>query len=317
MRIGYRQGMTSNDLNELDLNGLFQELVASDHLDQLLRLSVDEDLGERGDVTTGAHPAPESGVTAVIRSRQAGTLAGVPVLDRLLRLHAARLSWWWSAEDGDRIEPGDVICRISGVLADLLPVERILLNMLGRLSGVASLTARYVDAVGELPVLICDTRKTTPGYRFLEKYAVRCGGGHLHRIGLHDAFLLKDNHVGGCSHEEFAVRVSASVSRARAEHELRFVEVEVDSLDQMKALFAVDPGPDARIDIVLLDNMSPGELEKAVAWRDAHAPLVLLEASGGVTFDSLESIARSGVERIAIGALTHSATQLDFGLDLE
>ena len=317
MPIGYRPGMSINDLNDLDLPELFQELVAGAHLDQLIRLSVDEDLGERGDVTTLSHPAPESGVSAVIRSREAGTLAGVPALDRLLRLHAARLSWWWSVEDGDRIEPGEVICRISGALADLLPVERILLNLLGRLSGVASLTARYVHAVDDSPVLICDTRKTTPGYRCLEKYAVRCGGGHLHRIGLYDAFLLKDNHVGGCSPDEFAARVLASVRRARAEHELRFVEVEVDSLAQMEALLGSDPAPDGRIDIILLDNMTPRELAKAVAWRDANAPLVLLEASGGVTFDSLDSIARSGVERIAIGALTHSAVQLDFGLDLE
>ena len=306
-----------NDLNELDLSDLFQDLVAGDHLDRLLEMSVAEDHGDQGDVTTASHPRPDSGATAVIRSRESGTLSGVPVLDRLLRRHAARLSWWWSMDDGEEVAPGDVICRLSGSLIDLLPVERILLNMLGRLRGVASLTARFVDTVDGHDVLICDTRKTTPGYRALEKYAVRCGGGHLHRIGLHDAFLLKDNHVGGCTPAEFAVRVHQAVRTARANHELRFVEVEVDSLEQMEALLGGSAGHDAAIDIVLLDNMGPSDLAKAVAWRNTHAPTVLLEASGGVTFDSVAGIAASGVDRIAIGALTHSAVQLDFGLDLE
>ena len=308
--------MPMNDLNELDLPDLYQELVAGDHLDRLLEMSLSEDLGDHGDVTTASHPRPESGVSAVIRCREAGTLAGIPVLDRLLRRHAARLSWWWSREDGDRIEPGDVICRLSGTLIDLLPVERILLNMVGRLSGVASTTARFVEAVGDHDVLVCDTRKTTPAYRTLEKYAVRCGGGHLHRIGLHDAFLLKDNHVGGCTPDEFADRVHQAVRTVRSRHDLRFVEVEVDSLDQMRALLEGADG-EATVDIVLLDNMKPAQLRKAVSWRNANAPTVLLEASGGVDLDSVAGIAAAGIDRIAIGALTHSAVQLDFGLDLE
>ena len=304
------------DLNELALPSLFHELVIDSHLDALLQIAVEEDLGELGDVTTRAHvPGPVT-TAAEIRSRETGVLAGVPVLDRLLRRHAPGLSWWWDMEDGDVVKPGDVVVRIAGSLNVLLPIERIMLNLLGRLSGVATLTARHVDAVKPHAVLICDTRKTTPGYRTLEKYAVGCGGGHLHRIGLHDAFLLKDNHLAEGSSADQILEAARS---ARAEHDLRFVEVEVDTLDQMQALLETAgraQAPSELIDIVLLDNMSPDQLVKAVAWRDQRAPGVLLEASGGITLESIAGVAETGVDRIAVGALTHSAIQVDFGLDL-
>lgn len=308
--------MTLADLNRLDLPELYQELVAGDRLDTLLDLAIDEDLGAVGDVTTRAHVPPGVGADAEIRARGAGVLAGVPVLDRLLRRHAPRLSWWWHLEDGERYEAGTVVGRFSGSLADLLPVERVLLNLVGRLSGIATLTDRYLQAMGEHDVRLCDTRKTTPGYRALEKYAVRCGGGHLHRIGLHDAYLLKDNHL----HEDVdPATILAGIVRARAEHDLRFVEVEVDDLGQLKSLLdpaGRDPEPAGLIDIVLLDNMTPKLLREAVAWRNRHAPGVLLEASGGITLDTISAVAATGIDRIAVGALTHSAVSIDFGLDL-
>ena len=317
--IGYRRVIVMTDLNQLELADLFSRLVRGDHLDDLLRIAVEEDHGTCGDVTTSSHPDPSRTIGAVIRSRETGVLAGVPVLDRLLSQHAPRLSCWWKLDDGSRIRPGDVVCRLSGALIDLLPIERILLNMLGRLSGVASTTARFVDAVDGHPARICDTRKTTPGYRTLEKYAVRCGGGCLHRIGLYDAFLLKDNHLGGHAPGEFASLVHEAVRTARSRHELSFAEVEVDTLEQMRQVLTSNDGGSVEdlIDILLLDNMDPGELREAVAWRDRNAPRVLLEASGGVSLTTVADIGATGVDRIAVGAITHSAVQVDFGMDLE
>lgn len=304
------------DLNQLTLDELFQELVSCNHLDALLQIAIEEDLGEAGDVTTRAHVAGNVSISAEVRARGAGVLAGAPVLDRLLRLHAPGLSWRWNMEDGDPLATGDVVLRVAGSLDVLLPIERIMLNLLGRLSGVATMTARYVAAAKCHDVLICDTRKTTPGYRTLEKYAVGCGGGHLHRMGLYDAFLLKDNHLAEDSSFDQVLKAARA---ARAAHELRFVEVEVDTLDQMRSLLdsaGRSQAPSELIDIVLLDNMEPDRLMEAVAWRDRHAPGVLLEASGGITLDSIAEVAATGVDRIAVGALTHSAAQVDFGLDL-
>ena len=176
-----------------------------------------------------------------------------------------------------------------------------------------SVTAEHVDAVAGTNVRICDTRKTTPGLRVLEKYAVGCGGGHLHRIGLFDAMLVKDNHIGVLDPGEMAQRIVAAARDVRASSDVRFVEVEVDRLDQLDAL--IESGADV-IDIILLDNMDPSMLREAVARRDAHAPDMLLEASGGITLDSLPSIAATGIDRVSVGALTHSVSQLDFGLDL-
>ena len=311
--IVYRPGMSLPDLNALDLPRLFTTLVEGDHLDRLIDLALEEDLGSVGDLTTRATVDPVHGVDALIVARSAGCLAGAAVLDHLMRRHAGQLSWWWSFNDGDTIRPGDEICRISGSLATLLPIERVMLNLLGRLSGVATVTAEHVDAVAGTDVRICDTRKTTPGLRVLEKYAVRCGGGHLHRIGLFDAMLVKDNHIGVLDPGQMAQRVAAAARDVRASSDVRFVEVEVDRLDQLDAL--IESGADV-IDIILLDNMNPSMLREAVARRDAHAPDMLLEASGGITLDSLPSIAATGIDRVSVGALTHSVSQLDFGLDL-
>ncbi|MEC8560489.1 MAG: nicotinate-nucleotide diphosphorylase (carboxylating), partial [Planctomycetota bacterium] len=182
-----------------------------------------------------------------------------------------------------------------------------------RLSGVATRTAEHVQAVSGTGVLVCDTRKTTPGLRNLEKYAVRCGGGHLHRIGLFDAMLVKDNHVGDLDPDRMAARVAEAAGAVRDASEVRFVEVEVDDLEQLDALLAL---PEGVVDIILLDNMPPEFLAQAVRRRDRKAPHVRLEASGGIGLDRLPAIAASGVDRVSVGGLTHSAVQLDFGLDL-
>ena len=206
--------------------------------------------------------------------------------------------------------PGAVLAVVSGRMRSILTGERTALNFLQRLSGVATATARYVQAVAGLPCQVLDTRKTTPGWRLLEKYAVRCGGGHNHRMGLGDGVLIKDNHlaaVGGG-----AAAVAEAVRRAREKYGSRFpLEIEVDDLTQFDAALA------ARPDIVLLDNMKPDLMREAVRRRNATAPGVLLEASGGVTLATLRAIAESGVDRVSVGALTHSAPALDIALDYQ
>jgi len=289
-------------------------MVRTSHFDVLLGLAFEEDLSDRGDVTTRAFVEQGTQAHASIVARQDGILSGAPVLDEIISRHAEGLDATWSCHDGSRIAAGDEVCTITGSLSLLLPVERVMLNMLGRMSGIATMTAGYVEASAGTDVRICDTRKTTPALRSLEKYAVRCGGGHLHRMGLHDAVLVKDNHVGGLAPTELAEHVCRAVDFARAEGPLRFVEVEVDDLDQLAALLELAPGT---IDIILLDNMTPDVLREAVGMRDEHAPDVLLEASGGITIESIPEIAATGIDRISIGALTHSAVQLDFGLDLK
>jgi nicotinate-nucleotide pyrophosphorylase (carboxylating) len=219
-------------------------------------------------------------------------------------------------EDGQLLEPGDSLGQIEGPARGILTAERIVLNALGRLSGIASLTRQYVEAAGETAARIYDTRKTTPGWRRLEKYAVRCGGGCNHRTGLFDAVLIKDNHLAlGVELSAAANRYSPAEAVVRARQFTRdhapgmIVEVEVDTIEQLADVLPAGP------DIVLLDNMTPDQLREAVERRDTLAPQVELEASGGVDLRSVAAIAASGVDRISVGALTHSFTSLDLGLD--
>jgi nicotinate-nucleotide pyrophosphorylase (carboxylating) len=193
----------------------------------------------------------------------------------------------------------------------LLAMERTALNFLQRLSGVATMTARFVDEVAGTRALILDTRKTTPGWRALEKYAVRCGGGTNHRIGLHDAVLIKDNHLAWLAEGGDPIGRAVGLARAGAPEGTKFIEVEVDTLEQLDRALEVGP------DIILVDNLGPEKLAEAVRRRDAKAPGVLLEASGGVNLSTVGAIARSGVDRISVGALTHSAPALDIGLDFD
>jgi nicotinate-nucleotide pyrophosphorylase (carboxylating) len=194
-------------------------------------------------------------------------------------------------------------------MRSLLTAERTALNFLQRLSGVATLTHRYVEAVAGLPVKIFDTRKTTPGWRLLEKYAVRAGGGHNHRMGLHDGILIKDNHLAGLRIADTRLRIAQAIAAARAFPSAIPVEIEVEDLEQLDAVLPLRP------DIVMLDNLDVSMLREAVQRRNAVAPQVQLEASGGVNLASVRAIAQTGVERISVGALTHSAPALDIALD--
>jgi nicotinate-nucleotide pyrophosphorylase (carboxylating) len=275
---------------------------------RLVEWALEEDLGTDGDLTSLAVLPADLQGRAVFVPRTAGVLAGLPAVEMVLAAVDARLQWQPYLHDGDALAPGGRIAAVSGPMRSLLSAERTSLNFLQRLSGVATQTRRYVDAVAGLPCCILDTRKTTPGWRLLEKYAVRCGGGTNHRMGLSDGVLIKDNHLAALG--PGTERVAEAVRRARDKYGNRVpLEVEVDSLEQLDAALRAHP------DVVLLDNMGPAELREAVRRRSGTTPDVLLEASGGVTLGTVRDIAATGVDRISVGALTHSAPALDIGLD--
>lgn len=281
------------------------ELEACRHL---ATLALDEDLGPNGDLTSQAVIPDTVTGKAVLASRVVGVVAGLPAGQLTFSLVDPRLSFEALVEDGSPVQPGTRLAVVSGRMRSILTGERTALNFVQRLSGVASLTRRYVDVVAGLPCQVLDTRKTTPGWRLLEKYAVRQGGGHNHRMGLGDGILIKDNHIAALNGA--SASVAEAVRRARLKYGQRFpLEIEVDTLPQLDQALAAGP------DIVLLDNMSLDDLREAVRRRNATAPAVLLEASGGVNLSTLRGIAETGVNRISVGALTHSATALDIGLD--
>lgn len=304
------------DPNTLSLPELFRSLTDHGMLEPLVGLALREDLNEVGDVTTRSVIPQGTWASAAVRSREVGVLAGGELISRLLEIAGVRGSLEFDAEipDGRAVVPADVLGRLHGSLAAMLRLERLVLNFLGRLSGVATLTRRYVDAVEGTDAVITDTRKTTPGLRVLEKYAVRCGGGTLHRLGLFDAALYKDNHLAYLPPADLARGLAAAATKARRDADLRFVEVEVDTLEQFEAILAVGAGT---FDVILLDNMPPEDLREAVRLRDERAPEIQLEASGGVTLRTVRAIAETGVDRIAVGEVTHSAPALDVGLDME
>jgi nicotinate-nucleotide pyrophosphorylase (carboxylating) len=299
------------DWNALSLAALFEELARADAEAAVAR-ALDEDLGGRGDITSMASiPAAQRGRATVV-SRGEGVLAGVRVAEIVASRAGLQLAV--HAEDGARLARGTRVATLEGPFASILAHERTVLNFLTLLSGNATLAARFVDAVRGTRAAICDTRKTVPGLRTLQKYATRCGGATLHRIGLFDAVLLKDNHLGAFAAGTLAERVRQAARSARAAGPVAFVECEVDSLAQLDELLALEQGV---LDMVLLDNMGPATLAEAVRRRDARAPHVQLEASGGVRLDTVRAIAESGVDRISVGAITHSAPALDLGLDLD
>jgi len=267
----------------------------------IIRAALAEDLGRAGDVTSLACVPAEARLRAVFASRKPGVLAGLACA----RLAVAELDpeaqFKADAADGDRIGAGAKLAFVDANARALLGAERVALNLLGRLSGVATLTRAYVDAVAGTGARIVDTRKTTLGLRSLEKYAVRCGGGVNHRFGLDDAILIKDNHIAACGSVAEAVRRA----RAAAGHLMK-VEVEIDGLGQLEE--ALKHGPD----VVMLDNFSLADLAEAVRRTAGRA---VLEASGGVTLETVRAIAQTGVDVISVGALTHSASGLDIGLD--
>ncbi|WP_165235002.1 carboxylating nicotinate-nucleotide diphosphorylase [Aquisphaera insulae] len=280
----------------------------------LIGLAIEEDLGQAGDVTSAATIPADARGTAQIVARAPGVLAGVPVVGLLAAHFPLEDAFRAIRADGDRLRRGDVIAELTGPVRSILAVERSALNFLQRLSGVATLTARFVDAVSGTRAKILDTRKTTPGWRILEKYAVRCGGGENHRIGLHDAVLIKDNHLAwlGSHAGRPGGAIAAAVAAARSlAPKGTVVEIEVDSLEQLDEALRCGP------DIILVDNLGAASLAEAVRRRDELAPGIALEASGGVTLETVRALAESGVDRISVGALTHSAPALDIALDLE
>jgi nicotinate-nucleotide pyrophosphorylase (carboxylating) len=286
----------------------------------LVRLALAEDLNGQQDWTTVALvPADRIGAARIV-AREAGVAAGLAAVPIVIAEAKAKLNATLHVTDGQQFESGATLAELQGNVGDLLTLERTLLNLLGRLMGIATLASRYVQEVAGTKARVYDTRKTTPGWRRLEKYAVRCGGASNHRTGLFDAVLIKDNHLA----QRSKALVGSPADAAGAVEEVRAflqspqgaalqamlpIEVEVDSLAQLEAVLPAGP------DLVLLDNMTAELLREAVELRDRLAPQVELEASGGVRLETIRQIAESGVERISAGALTHSARVLDIGLD--
>lgn len=261
-----------------------------------------EDL-PHGDITTQAIFEGTEAAGAVILAREAGILAGAGVVDAVFETLGVPAGTVWSRGDGEDVRPGQELARIHGPVRAILQGERVALNILGRLSGIATLTRRYADAVSGLPVRIVDTRKTTPGLRALEKYAVTVGGGYNHRMDLSSGILIKENHIRAAG----GVREALERVRERAPHTLR-PQIEVETLEEFTQ------AQEAGAELILLDNMSLQDMAQAVARR---RPGVRLEASGGVTLDRVREIAGTGVDFISVGALTHGAPSLDVSLLLE
>ena len=270
-------------------------------LEPLVRAALAEDLGLAGDLTTHAIVPPQAQAQARFVARKAGVVAGLDLAKLTFELVDPSLAFAVEKPDGAKVAAGETIAAVGGAAAGILIGERVALNFLGRLSGIASATAHFGAAVAGTNAEIVCTRKTTPGLRAIEKYAVRAGGGHNHRFGLYDAVLIKDNHIA------IAGGILEALRRAKESvGHLVKIEVEVDTLDQLHA--ALGEGPDA----VLLDNMSPAQLAEAVKIVAGRA---ITEASGGVSLENAAAVAASGVDLISIGWLTHSAPVLDIGLD--
>jgi nicotinate-nucleotide pyrophosphorylase (carboxylating) len=301
-----------------DFAQLTWDAALEDDCRQLVRLAIREDLGRLHDWTTLSLIAADLTGSARVVTRQSGVAAGLKTCHVVLHEVNACAIFDSAVEDGQALQSGDILGHVHGNVRDVLTSERIMLNVLGRLCGVASHTKRYVDAIAGTKARIYDTRKTTPGWRRLEKLAVSCGGGFNHRTGLFDAILIKDNHLafaGLESNPAEAVRRAKAFVIATAPHypELAqmLIEIEVDTIQQLQDVLLADP------DIILLDNMTVEQLRAAVALRNAARSHAQLEASGGITLQSLHQVAETGVDRISVGALTHSAIALDIGLDWE
>ena len=282
----------------------------SDEVKRLIRLAVREDL-RTGDVTTEAMVPADLQARAKVVARQAGVMAGLPLILPILGEFASSPGVERSIRDGQEISPGQTLAVMAGPARALLSAERTVLNFLQRLSGVATLTRQFVKAVTGTPVRIYDTRKTTPGWRLLEKYAVKVGGGENHRMGLHDQVLIKDNHL--TLMEKRGESLTEVIGRIRAEHPDVTVEVEAGTERQLRG--AVEAGAD----IILLDNMTPKELAAAAKVVESlvSGKRPVLEASGGVDLANVRAIAESGVDRISVGALTHSAPALDIAVEFD
>ena len=273
-------------------------------VEKAVRAALEEDFGRAGDITSQATIPAEARARAVIAARKKpGVLAGLDLARKAFELVDPALTFEALAGDGDHLAPGAIVARIEGSARGILSAERVALNFLGRLCGVATLTSHYAEAIAHTRAKICCTRKTTPGLRAFEKYAVRCGGGMNHRFGLDDAVLIKDNHIAVAGGVVPALRAAKNF----AGHLVK-IEIEVDTLDQLLEVLAEGA------DVVLLDNMAPDQLREAIKMIGGR---MRSEASGGVSLGAVKEIAETGVDLISAGALTHSAPTLDLGLDIE
>jgi nicotinate-nucleotide pyrophosphorylase (carboxylating) len=273
-------------------------------IDEAVTRTLAEDLGRAGDVTSIATIPEGTRGSAVMKAREAGVIAGLAVAEAVFRKLDPSVEITGHLRDGAAVQAKTVLMSISGDARALLSAERTALNFVGHLSGIASATAEFVRLVAHTKARVCCTRKTTPGLRALQKYAVRCGGGFNHRFGLDDAILIKDNHIAVAG----GVRAVLERAKAAAGHLVK-IEIEVDTLEQLKTVLEV-----GLADAVLLDNMSPATMKQAVAMV---AGRLVIEASGGITHESAAAIAESGVDYLSSGAITHSSANLDVGLDIE
>jgi nicotinate-nucleotide pyrophosphorylase (carboxylating) len=273
-------------------------------IDDAVIRALAEDLGRAGDVTSTATVPAGTQARAVVAARRSGVISGLPLVEAALRRLDPDVGITVHARDGDAVEPEATLLAVTGDARAVLGAERVALNFLGHLSGIATATAAFVRLIAGTNARVCCTRKTTPGLRALEKYAVRCGGGFNHRFGLDDAILIKDNHIAVAG----GIRAVLARARAVAGHLVK-IEIEVDTLEQLREV--LDTG---MADVVLLDNMDVPTLKTAVAMA---AGRVLTEASGGITHATAAAIAATGVDYLSSGAITHSAPNLDVGLDIE
>lgn len=271
--------------------------------DRLIQIALEEDLGARGDMTTKAiFPQVRCG-TANLIAKAVGTLSGIDIAEKTFKFVDSDLHIERNHQDGDHLDQKSLILSVTGSVASILTAERTALNFVGRLSGIATMTHQFVDRVRGTRAIILDTRKTTPGFRALEKYAVRCGGGENHRFGLDEMILIKDNHIAATASMAVAIRRCRDYMKQHGFH--MPIEVEVADLDMVKEALAF------RVDRIMLDNMSLDEMRAAVKLVDGQIPL---EASGNVTLDTVSEIARTGVDYISVGSLTHSVKNLDVSL---
>ncbi|WP_166984178.1 carboxylating nicotinate-nucleotide diphosphorylase [Paramicrobacterium fandaimingii] len=280
-------------------------MLTDSHIDRVVQLALDED-APWGDITSETFIPADAVATAILSAREPGVLAGSTVFDAAFRLTDAATRVDLHVADGERFDAGATLATVSGPARALLRAERIGLNFCQRLSGIATATRAFVDAVEGTGVRIADTRKTTPGLRALERHAVQCGGGRNHRFSLSDAVMAKDNHLAVLTARGMSVTDAISTARSRLGHTTS-IEVEVDRLDQIEPVIA------GGVDIIMLDNFTLDELRTGV---DLVAGRAVVEASGNVTLETVRSIAETGVDVISSGALTHSVRSLDLGLDV-
>ncbi|WP_201317697.1 carboxylating nicotinate-nucleotide diphosphorylase [Paenibacillus sp. EPM92] len=273
-------------------------------LEHNLKTWLEEDIG-MGDVTTMTTIPEASESKGIIHVKDTGIVAGLPVAKAVFAVVDPALRFKALAGEGQAVSHGTVLAEIEGSTRSILLGERLALNLLQRMSGIATRTRQFVDRLEGLPTRLVDTRKTTPGHRMLEKYAVRVGGGHNHRYGLYDAVMIKDNHIKGAG----GIAQAIKSARANIPHTMK-IEVEVESFEQLEEALAAGP------DLIMLDNMEPGQMEQAVRRIKNQAPHIMVEASGSVSLDSVRLIAETGVDVISVGRLTYSVQALDISLDL-